>query len=72
MKDNTKGYYEQLVGATITGYEEIDDEGVMALDPFPSFTMTTKEGAKLRVEVSRDPEGNGGGFLFIMNATEES
>ena len=65
-----KTYYEQLVGATITGYKEVEDEH--ALDPFPSYTMTTKDGTKLRVEVSRDEEGNGGGFLFIMNETEES
>ena len=63
-------YYRQLVGATITGYKEIDDGGVMALDPFPSYTMTLKSGVEVRVEVSRDEEGNGGGFLFIMDLTE--
>jgi hypothetical protein len=56
-------YYEQLVGATITKYENIEDEH--ALDPFPCFHMTLKGGAKIKVEVSRDEEGNGGGFLFI-------
>ena len=58
-----KDYYEQLVGATITGYKEVEDEH--ALDPFPCYDMTLKDGTKIRVEVSRDEEGNGGGFLFI-------
>tara|TARA_Y100000296_G_C5069850_1_gene204318 strand:+ start:535 stop:750 length:216 start_codon:yes stop_codon:yes gene_type:complete len=59
-----KNYYEQLVGATITGYEEVEDE--YTLDSFPSFSMTHNDGTKIKVEVSRDEEGNGGGFLFIM------
>ena len=64
-----KEYYEQLIGATITGYTLVEDEH--ALDPFPSFTMTTRGGAEIRVEVSRDEEGNGGGFLFIMEDKDE-
>ena len=59
-----KNYYEQLIGATVTGYEEVEDEH--AFNPFPSFSMTHKNGTKIKVEVSCDEEGNGGGFLFIM------
>ena len=56
-------YYEQLIGATITGFELIEDE--YALNPFPCYYMTMEDGTKLKVEVSRDEEGNGGGMLFI-------
>ena len=31
---------------------------------FPSFTARLKDGSETDIEVSRDPEGNGGGFLF--------
>ena len=65
-----KEYYEQLIGATITGYKEEKDE--YALDPFPTFTMTLKGGAKVKVDVSRDEEGNGGGFLFIMENNDDT
>ena len=58
-----KDYYEQLIGATITHYEEVDEEHI--LDPFPVFLMKLKDGTEVQVDVSRDEEGNGGGFLFI-------
>ena len=58
-----KYYYEQLIGATILHYEEVTDEH--ALDPFPVFLMKLEDGTKVQVDVSRDEEGNGGGFLFI-------
>ena len=58
-----KEYYNQLVGATITGFNFLEDE--YSLDPFPVFTMTLADKTERQVEVSRDEEGNGGGFLFI-------
>jgi len=66
--DPMKNYYEQLVGATITDYQLIEDE--YALDPFPCFSLKAKDGSTIRVEVSRDQEGNGGGFLFISQKEE--
>ena len=56
-------YFSQLVGATIDSYSSNDEDPTLV--PFPTFVMTLKNGEKVRVEVSRDPEGNGGGFLFI-------
>ena len=68
--EHMKDYYEQLIGATITHYEEVKDEH--ALDPFPVFLMKLKDGTKVQVDVSRDEEGNGGGFLFIAPAERNS
>ena len=60
---NVNKYYQQLIGFQITGFRMNDDD----FDPFPCFTM--KRGDEvIEVEVSRDPEGNGGGFLFIGEA----
>tara|TARA_Y100000389_G_scaffold196216_1_gene228791 strand:+ start:201 stop:392 length:192 start_codon:yes stop_codon:yes gene_type:complete len=58
--DMTK-YYEQLVGMTITGFTFTDGDGV---DDFPTFILMY-HGREYKIEVSRDQEGNGGGFLFI-------
>jgi hypothetical protein len=55
-------YYKQLEGATITKFDGVieitDGEG------FPAFQVTLANGQVIDLEVSRDPEGNGGGFLF--------
>jgi hypothetical protein len=50
-------YYVQLEGATIHSYVGMNEE-------FPTFDVKLKNGQIVRLEVSRDPEGNGGGFLF--------
>ena len=57
-------YYEQLVGATITRFDLVEDE--YALDPFPVYLMKLQDGTMVQVDVSCDEEGNGGGFLFIQ------
>ena len=55
-------YYTQLVGATITGFELVQDE----YDEHTMWpTFTAKKGKNtFTLEVSQDPEGNGEGFLF--------
>ena len=55
-------YYRQFIGSTIQDFSLVEEDGV---EPFPCFTLVQKDGSSLKVEVSRDPEGNGGGFLFI-------
>ena len=60
---NMQKYYQQLVGATITQFDFNDEGG--GLDPFPCYTVQDKDGKILKIEISRDEEGNGGGFLFI-------
>ena len=55
-------YYTQLVGATITGFELVQDEYDEHI-MWPTFTA--KKGKNtFTLEVSQDPEGNGEGFLF--------
>ena len=55
-------YYTQLMGATITGFELVQDEYEDYIF-WPTFTMT-KDGETFTIEVSQDEEGNGAGFLF--------
>jgi len=59
-------YYRQLVGFKITGFRMEADE--FGADPFPTFTVQASDGETLDVTLSRDPEGNGGGFAFIAPA----
>ena len=47
-------YYGFMVGATVVAADGDSD--------FPSFTLE-KDGRRYEIEVSRDPEGNGPGFL---------
>ena len=58
MNDFWKNYYSQLEGATITKFEGLAD------GEFPAFTVTLKSGRVAVIEISQDPEGNGGGFIF--------
>ena len=56
-------YYAQLVGAKITAFRMEADE--FGDDPWPIFTVITPGNETLEITLSRDPEGNGGGFAFI-------
>ena len=55
-------YYTQLVGAKITGFELVQDE-YDENTLWPTLTAT-KGKDTFTLEVSKDPEGNGEGFLF--------
>ncbi|RYG90046.1 hypothetical protein EU803_15640 [Loktanella sp. IMCC34160] len=60
---DVSAYYSQLFGSKITGFRlEPDDYGD---DPWPTFVLVTADGTTLEMCLSRDPEGNGGGFAFI-------
>lgn len=60
---DVNAYYGQLVGAKITDFRlEIDEFGD---EPWPIFTLEMPQGDTLEMTLSRDPEGNGGGFAFI-------
>ena len=52
-------YYKQLEGWTVKKFLGEDKDG------FPQFVFKRPNEKALLIEVSQDPEGNGGGFLFI-------
>ena len=58
-----KKYYNQLRGYTVIDFnlksDPYDNDII-----FPTLTMT-KTGKTIKVSVSQDEEGNGGGHLFI-------
>lgn len=59
-------YYGSFVGATIVSFDGMNTEDDLG-DGFPTFTVKFKDGSVGTVEVSQDPEGNGGGFLFGLS-----
>ena len=66
---NMNEYYKQLEGAQIVKYHGIKGSDEYT-DGFPTFTVRMKNGEVLKIEVSRDEEGNDGGFLFIGGSVE--
>ena len=56
-------YYRQLEGFKIEAFIGMSEDSFGG-DAFPQFVLT-KGKQKFLLEVSRDPEGNGGGFLFF-------
>ena len=67
MKDTEKmwgtKYYGQLKGFAISDVDFAYCKDTESY--FPTFIMKKKGYETIKVEVSRDEEGNGGGFLFI-------
>ena len=60
-------YYGDLVGSKIISFDGMmDDE--MGGDGFPTFTIKFKSGDIGQIQISQDPEGNGGGFIFGLSA----
>lgn len=62
---NLQQYFSQLVGFEIIGFHFENDE--YALEPFPVFTVGNGK-ETLKLTLSMDTEGNGGGFAFIEPA----
>ena len=60
-------YYGDLVGATILSFDGMEDNADFG-DGFPSFTVKFKDGEIGQIQISQDPEGNGGGFIFGLNS----
>jgi len=58
-------YYKQLEGFKIKKFLGEDAEG------FPEFILSKPKDEDVKVAVSSDPEGNSGGFLFIMSENGE-
>ena len=60
-----QNYYGQLEGYTIKKFEGMADDQDYGDDGFATFILEKSGHETLKIEVSRDPEGNGSGFLFI-------
>lgn len=61
----TRLYYGSLVGAKCVGVEaETDNSEYGFGDCWPKLIFEHPKGGRFTVEVSRDEEGNGPGFLF--------
>jgi hypothetical protein len=63
-------YYGSFEGATIIkflGMEDSDDG-----DGFPKFSVKFANGEIGEIEISQDPEGNGGGFIFGLTIEESN
>ncbi len=61
-KEWLQKYYEGLLGGRITkvGFKHLKGDG----EPYPFFEVKKDSGEVYEIEVSRDEEGNGPGFLF--------
>jgi hypothetical protein len=69
INGNFDEYYQQLEGYTITEFLGVDEDPSGG-DGFPQFKLEKEGWPMLLIEVSRDPEGNSGGFLFITDPDE--
>lgn len=67
-KEFYKRYYRQLVGARIIGFEGVNKDPDLNWEPgFPCFKVQFADGRYGLIEISRDEEGNGGGFIFGLS-----
>ena len=62
-----KSYYGDLVGAKVMSFNGMQSDGEGG-DGFPTFTVLFKSGEIGQIQISQDPEGNGGGFIFGLAA----
>jgi hypothetical protein len=60
-------YYGDLVGAKVLSFDGMQDDDLGG-DGFPTFTVLFKSGEKGKIQISCDPEGNRGGFIFGLAA----
>lgn len=63
-------YYKQLEGAKIVRFYGMTEEDYG--DGFPTFEVELDNHQIIKIEISRDPEGNGGGFIFGLNRPDMS
>jgi hypothetical protein len=66
-------YYKSLVGATILSFDGIKTDNLDEEDyqsGFPTFTVQFADKTISQIEISQDPEGNGGGFIFGLAIPE--
>ena len=72
MNDFWRQYYASLEGATILKFVGMKlDEFNPYGDGFPAFLVKFESGEKGVIEISQDPEGNGGGFIFGLKVPQQ-
>jgi hypothetical protein len=59
-----ENYYGALDGAIITKVEIREDDDFGRTEYWPVFTVILANGFETELEISRDEEGNGPGFVF--------
>jgi hypothetical protein len=57
-------YYRQLEGATVVQFVGVVPDELEEWIAFPTLVVRLKDGSICELEISQDPEGNGGGFIF--------
>ena len=63
-------YYEQLVGAKIVKVESVIDDEMGWPEVWTRIHAESATGEQIVLEISRDEEGNGPGFLFGLPHVE--
>jgi hypothetical protein len=67
-----KRYYSQLEGAKIVKFKGMVEDEYSEHSDFPQFSVRLANGQLIKIEISQDEEGNGGGFIFGMNYPDMS
>ena len=67
-----KRYYSQLEGAKIISFKGRIGLECSEDQDFPQFSVRLANGKLIKIEISQDEEGNGGGFIFGMNYPDMS
>lgn len=67
-KEFLERYLKPLVGATVESVGANDDED--GYEPWPTITVRAADGRRYELEISRDEEGNGPGFVFGLPMPE--
>lgn len=63
-------YYRQLEGATVVQFVGVIPDENEEYIAFPTLVVRLKDGSICELEISQDPEGNGGGFIFGLPMPE--
>lgn len=71
MTDFWNEYYGDLEGATIVKFVGMKEEETCH-GAFPTFLVHFKNGESGEIQISRDEEGNGGGFIFGLAVPQQS
>jgi hypothetical protein len=63
-------YYRQLEGATVVQFVGVVPDELEEWIAFPTLVVRLKDGSICELQISQDPEGNGGGFIFGLPTPE--